>query len=114
VACAAAANVVWIEDGAVCTPALACGVLDGIGRAQVRLACAELGVRFEETRAGPERLADLPMFLTNSLIGLRPVAALDGRPRPPSPLMAQLTHCFSRMRFRRICLRCALRPIDKG
>jgi len=85
VACAAAANVFWIEDGVVCTPALDCGVLDGIMRARVLAACAALGVATAELRATPDRLAGRGLFLTNSLIGLRRVATLDGRGLPDAP-----------------------------
>lgn len=95
VACAAAANVFWIADGVVRTPALACGVLDGIVRAQVLRACARLGVACEEVRAGPEALADAPVFLTNSLIGVRPVARLDGRELPAPDLMAALAEAVA-------------------
>ncbi|WP_309088407.1 aminotransferase class IV [Phenylobacterium sp.] len=90
VACAAAANVFWIEGGVVRTPALDCGVLDGIVRGQVLRACARLGIPAEEVRVGPEALAGVPVFLTNSLIGVRPVASLDGRELPTSDLVAAL------------------------
>ncbi len=90
VACAAAANVFWIDGDAVCTPPPECGVLDGITRAQVLDACLRLGVPTREVRATPERIAGLPMFLTNSLIGIRPVAALDGRALPHPPYAAGL------------------------
>lgn len=90
VACAAAANVFWIADEVVRTPALECGVLDGIVRAEVLRACARLGLAVEEIRAGPEALAGVPVFLTNSLIGVRPVARLDGRELPTSGLVATL------------------------
>lgn len=92
VACAAAANVFWIRDGAVFTPALGCGVLDGIVRARVLAACARLGVPTHEVRAEPQALAGAAIFLTNSLIGVRAVAALDGAAAPPSPLVDELSH----------------------
>lgn len=95
VACAAAANVFWIVDGVVRTPALDCGVLDGIVRAQVLRACAGLGVAVEEVRAPPAALAGAAVFLTNSLIGLRHVDRLDGRGLPGSPLIAGITKALS-------------------
>jgi branched-chain amino acid aminotransferase/4-amino-4-deoxychorismate lyase len=91
VACAAAANVFWVVDGAVFTPALDCGVLDGIVRGEVLAACARLGLPVEEVRAGPQALAGAAVFLTNSLIGLRQVDVLDGRRVPASPLLAEIT-----------------------
>jgi branched-chain amino acid aminotransferase/4-amino-4-deoxychorismate lyase len=87
VACAAAANVFWIRGGAVCTPALDCGVLDGIIRAEALAACARLGVPVQEVRAKPIQLIGAPIFLTNSLTGVRPVESLDGVRTETSPLV---------------------------
>ncbi|MBL8773120.1 MAG: aminotransferase class IV [Phenylobacterium sp.] len=96
VACAAAANVFWIEGEVLFTPALEAGVLDGIMRAEVLRACRRLGVKVKQVRgARLERLQDAPMFLTNSLTGVRPVARLDGRPVPASPLVARLAATVS-------------------
>ncbi|HRD29228.1 MAG TPA: aminotransferase class IV, partial [Caulobacter sp.] len=74
IACAAAANIFWLRDGRLFTPHRDCGVLDGVMRAQV-MAMAEV----EEVQAPRAMLegADA-IFLTSSLIGLRPVASLDG------------------------------------
>ena len=74
-ASAAAANLFWLEGRSLFTPALECGVLAGVVRAAL---VARAGAR--EVRTGPEALerADA-IFLTNSLIGLAPVAELDGR-----------------------------------
>ncbi|CAN7517105.1 aminotransferase class IV [Phenylobacterium sp. LjRoot225] len=94
-ACAAAANLFWISEGRLFTPALECGALAGVTRARV-LACAgELGVAVGETRAGPQALATAEaVFLTNALIGLRPVAALDGRSLSPHALVADLARAL--------------------
>jgi len=80
VCCAAAANVFWSKGGRLYTPALGCGVLDGIMRGAVMAASAEIGVEVVEIAASPRRLEGAALFLTNSLIGLCPVTALDGRP----------------------------------
>jgi branched-chain amino acid aminotransferase/4-amino-4-deoxychorismate lyase len=88
---AAAANLFWIEGRALFTPALECGVLDGVVRgALIERARAE-GFEVREVRAGPEALdqADAA-FLTNSLIGVRAVAAVDGRRFEPHPRVAAL------------------------
>jgi branched-chain amino acid aminotransferase/4-amino-4-deoxychorismate lyase len=78
VACAAAANVFWLANGVLHTPALDCGVLDGVIRARV-IAAAPVAV--VETHADREALDGAEaMFLTNSLIGIRAVSSLDGRP----------------------------------
>ena len=85
-ACAAAANLFWIAGTQVFTPALACGALAGIVRAQVMSA-----VTVSEVAVGVGSLADADAaFLTNSLMGVRPVASLDGRLFPGSPVVAEI------------------------
>lgn len=86
VACAAAANLFWVSGGQVFTPALACGVLDGIVRRQVMAAVPviEVAARVEVLRAASA------VFLTNSLIGVRAAASLDGQPLPGSDLTAEI------------------------
>ena len=79
VACAAAANLFWVDGGRLFTPSLACGVLAGTVRAVVLATAAGLGVEVVETRAPAQALASAEaIFATNSLIGVRAVAALDG------------------------------------
>lgn len=76
IACAAAANIFWLREGRLFTPHRDCGVLDGVMRAQV-MALAQV----EEVRAPRAMLEGAEaIFLTNSLIGVRPVASLDGTP----------------------------------
>lgn len=74
VACAPVANIVWLKDGMLFTPALECGVLDGVIRGRL---IKSWTVR--EVRAGLETVlgADA-VYLTNSLNGVRPVCRLDG------------------------------------
>lgn len=80
-ACAAAANILWMKGGELFTPALGCGVLDGIIRGRL---IASHGVH--EVRAGLDAVlgADA-VYLTNSLMGIRPVSRLDGRDLPLGP-----------------------------
>ena len=86
-ACAAAANLFWISDGRVFTPALSCGVLPGLARARLMAT-----VDVEEVVAGPETPgAAEAVFITNSLVGVRQVAWLDGRDFPPHPLVESLS-----------------------
>lgn len=90
-ACAAAANVFWVSDGRLYTPALECGVLAGTMRARVLAAAARLGVEAAEVQAPVEALADAEaVFLTNSLIGVRAVSGLDEAVFGPSALVARL------------------------
>ncbi|QUD86752.1 aminotransferase class IV [Phenylobacterium montanum] len=91
VACAAVANLFWIAEGRLFTPALDCGVLDGIARGRVLAAAAALGVPTIETRAGlADPIAAEALFVSNSLMSVRPVRRLDDRNFQPHPLIAQL------------------------
>jgi branched-subunit amino acid aminotransferase/4-amino-4-deoxychorismate lyase len=85
-------NVFWIDAGALHTPALQTGALPGIIRHQVIAAGRELGLKVVESAY---RLADLQraseIWLTNSLIGVRPVSELAGEVRPGStPVLLRL------------------------
>jgi branched-chain amino acid aminotransferase/4-amino-4-deoxychorismate lyase len=94
-ACAAAANLFWVAGGRLYTPHLDCGVLAGIERARVIAAAARLGEPVRAVRVGPEALETAEAaFLTNSLIGLRGVSAVDGRRLAASPMLAQLAAAF--------------------
>jgi len=95
VACAAAANVFWVHADGVRTPALVCGVLDGIMRAEVLAACKRMDIPVREARAGIGALRATPVFLTNSLIGVREVDRLDGARLPRSPIVAALARNVS-------------------
>ncbi len=91
VACAAAANLFWLREGRLCTPALDCGVLAGIMRGRVIAAARSAGAVVEEVRVGAAELAAAEAaFLTNSLMGVRAVSALDGRALAPSPMLPVL------------------------
>lgn len=96
VACAAAANVFWVRHDEVFTPHLDCGVLDGIMRREAIAACHSLGLPVQEVFANPGRLGGAPMFITNSLVGVRPVASLDGQALPGSPRIAAIAKAVSR------------------
>ena len=87
IACASAANIFWVRDGKLFTPHLDCGVLNGIMRQQVIEAAM-----VEEVQAPRAMLEGAEaIFLTNSLIGVRPVASLDGTPLRTHPIVADLT-----------------------
>jgi branched-chain amino acid aminotransferase/4-amino-4-deoxychorismate lyase len=91
IACAAAANLFWMEDGELVTPALDCGALAGTMRAAVIAAAPGAGLSIREAAARPEALARAEaVFLTNALIGVREVVSLDGRELRASPSVARL------------------------
>ncbi len=90
-ACAAAANLFWIEGERLLTPALDCGVLAGITRGRVLATTRSWGLETQEVAATAARLETADgIFLTNSLIGVRPVSALEQRSLAPHPLIARL------------------------
>jgi branched-subunit amino acid aminotransferase/4-amino-4-deoxychorismate lyase len=90
-ACAAAANLFWIADGRLHTPSLSGGVLPGIIRQQILSAATRMDAPVQEVSAGPQALHGAQaLFLTNSLIGLRRIAQLDGAPCGDHPLVGRL------------------------
>jgi branched-subunit amino acid aminotransferase/4-amino-4-deoxychorismate lyase len=91
VACAAAANLFWLEGDRLITPALEVGVLAGIGRAAVLAVAGRLGIETTEVRAPPGALAAARgLLLTNSLIGVLPACSLNGVAIEPHPAVAEL------------------------
>ncbi len=77
IACASAANVFWIADGTLFTPALECGVLAGITRARILALAPERGMKAEQGRFAVEVLTQAEaVFLTNSVLGVVPVESL--------------------------------------
>jgi branched-chain amino acid aminotransferase/4-amino-4-deoxychorismate lyase len=87
IACAAAANLFWIRDGRIFTPALRCGVLPGLARARL-IASADV-IEVVATREALDGVEAL--FLTNSLVGVRAVRWLDGRDLAPHPMLDRLS-----------------------
>ena len=95
-ACAAAANLWWIEADGLATPAPEAGCLPGIMAAQVAAAAADMGVEIVAARADPAALERAEaIFLTSSLAGVRP-AHLLGRPFEPHPLVERLAKAVER------------------
>jgi branched-chain amino acid aminotransferase/4-amino-4-deoxychorismate lyase len=90
VASVAAANVFWIEGETLFSPPPDAGALAGILAAQVRAAAKRLGVETREVHADLATIqgADA-IFLTNSLIGVRPAQWL-GAPAPAHPLVGRI------------------------
>ena len=85
---ACVSNVFFVYDGCLHTPALEAGPLPGVMRARILSLARTKGWTVRE---GEYRLADLlaasEVWLSNSLIGVRPLSALGERqfdPNPPS------------------------------
>jgi len=90
-ACAAAANLFWIRGEVLFTPALEAGCLDGAVRGLVLSAALELGVQVREARLGAQALESADAaFLTNSLMGMRPVRSFEGRVFDANGLVSRL------------------------
>ena len=82
VACATAANVFLVQAGRLHTPPLGAGALPGTIRALVREDLApSTGRVVDKTQLDESALLDSDeVFLTNALMGIMPVCAIDGRP----------------------------------
>ncbi len=71
---ASRANIFWIKDRVLYTPPLSSGCLNGITRQQVFRQARHLKIRVKEEILTPQVLKEAnAAFLTNSLIGIKPV-----------------------------------------
>ena len=73
-------NIFFVRGDRLCTPAVSCGILDGITREVVLVLAQEEGVTVEEGRYQPQALfhAD-ECFLTNTSMQVMPVRTIDSR-----------------------------------
>ncbi|GAB1721235.1 MAG: branched-chain amino acid aminotransferase [Nitrospira sp. CR1.1] len=97
-------NLFFISNGAVHTPAMDCGILDGITRAIVMMLAEEEGLPVKE---GHYHLADLSQatecFLTNTSMEVMPVSWVDAFPISdgrPGPLTGRIQARFAASRHR--------------
>ena len=94
----AGGNLFWIYQDAVCTVPTGRGVLPGITRAVVLEICQSLGLQTNKCVVKPEQLRNAAgIFVTNSAFGIVPVAAFDGLPVAPSPLVDQIASAYNEM-----------------
>ncbi|TKS62238.1 MAG: hypothetical protein EWM73_02653 [Nitrospira sp.] len=98
-------NLFFVRAGRLCTPALACGLLDGITRNIVLSLAREAQIPVDEGSFGIESIhkAD-ECFLTNTSMEVMPVTIVDGHPvgdETPGPLTQQIHRLFiaNRVRF---------------
>jgi len=82
-------NIFFIRHGTLCTPSVACGILDGITRGVILTLAKEQGLKTEESAYTPEALRQADeCFLTNTTMELMPVRDVDqhlvgsGKPGP--------------------------------
>ena len=98
-------NLFFVQAGRLCTPALACGLLDGITRDIVLSLAQEAQIPVDEGHFGIEAIHEADeCFLTNTSIEVMPVTMVDGHPvgsGTPGPLTHQLHMYFvaNRVRF---------------
>ncbi|PYP36043.1 MAG: hypothetical protein DMD46_10300 [Gemmatimonadetes bacterium] len=83
-------TVFWWDGSALHTPALALGILPGIGRARV----LEIANGVEEARAPEPALRGKSLFLTNAVRGIVPIASLDQAPVPTDSRTSELATRF--------------------
>lgn len=89
--CGTMSNVFLVREATVVTPALdLCGVA-GVMRQLVMQSASAAGIALSVRRLGQEDLGRAhEIFLTNALIGIRPVRELDGRAYASGPLTQRL------------------------
>ena len=97
-------NVFFVMNGTLRTPALECGLLDGITRSIVIRLAGKLNMHIEEGRYTVDQLyrAD-ECFLTNTSMEIMPVTSVDRRPvgnGKPGPLTLKLREQFAAVRGR--------------
>ena len=98
-------NLFFVRSGRLCTPALACGLLDGITRDIVLSLAQEARIPVDEGHFGIEAIHNADeCFLTNTSMEVMPVTMVDGLPvgdGTAGPLTQQLHKLFiaNRARF---------------
>jgi len=94
VAEAASSNLFIVRDGILATPPLEAAILPGITRGQVLRLATALGIAAAERPIGPAELLEADeLFLTNAIVEVLPVRALDRHPigdGRPGPLTRRL------------------------
>lgn len=74
---ASRANIFIVREGALVTPPLSCGCLNGIGRRTVMAIARRLGIKVREQNLTPAMVRrGGKIFLTNSLMGMMPVGRI--------------------------------------
>ncbi|MFO0775641.1 MAG: aminotransferase class IV [Nitrospiraceae bacterium] len=91
-------NIFFVSNGRLCTPAVSCGILDGLTRELVLRLAQDAGIRTEQ---GPFPIETLRQasecFVTNTSSEILPVRSLDGTSigsGSPGPLTRDLQNRF--------------------
>ena len=91
-------NLFFVQSGCVCTPALSCGILDGITRSVLLTLAREAAIPTQGAQIPAETLAAADeCFLSNTTMEVMPATHLNGRPigvGTPGPLTRRLHQIF--------------------
>lgn len=91
-------NLFWIQDGTVCTPPLASGVLAGVTRLVVQEICHDLGLPSRKTGVTPAELyLTEGVFASLSSRGVVEIVELDKRALNHSPLVKKIQAAYQKL-----------------
>ena len=94
----AGGNLFWVYQDKICTVPTGRGVLPGITRAVILEICQSLALETNKRVIKAEHLRNAcGLFVTNSALGIVPVAAFDGEPVAPSPMVDQIAGAYNEM-----------------
>jgi branched-chain amino acid aminotransferase len=94
----AGGNIFWIDRDAVGTVLTELSGLPGITRAVVMEICRTLGLAMNQRVITPEQLRQMEgVFITQSALGIIPVATFDGQPVPPSPRVRLIANAYDQL-----------------
>jgi aminodeoxychorismate lyase len=94
----ASGNLFWVYQENICTAPTGRGVLPGITRSVVLEICQRLGLPTNKCVIKPKALRNSEgIFITQSALGIVPVATLDGEPVAPSPLLDPVLRAYHEM-----------------
>ena len=92
---AASSNLFWIQSGAVCTPPLTSGILNGVTRGVICELCAKLNLPVREASLRPAELARVDAaFVSLSSHGIVPLSEVDGVKLSGSQITRQLQEAY--------------------
>jgi branched-chain amino acid aminotransferase len=94
----AGGNLFWIFQDNICTVPTGRGVLPGITRAVVLEICQTMGLQTNKRVIKPDALKNTKgLFVTQSALGIIPVATFDSASVTPSPLVDQIAQAYNEM-----------------
>jgi len=94
----AGGNLFWVYQDSICTVPTGRGILPGITRAVVLEICQTLGLSTNKRVIKPEALRNSEgIFITQSALGIVPVAVFNDEPVAPSPLTGQIAGAYAEL-----------------